>query len=125
MQSLWSGTRPRIHRTDGGPAVPAMSPLKALRRVAAAIRSSVESLVDAIPPYLIYEGPLAEKLRDGNGRSLLRCGRDLVEVDGFTYESLNVGDRLRLRYTRGRKAVSIDRLVPPSGRNKTGVQENR
>ncbi len=77
------------------------------------IRTSVASLVDAVPPYHIFEGPLTDKSRDDDGRCWIRCGGNRVEVDPYTYGALEVGERLRLRYTRGNKAVSIDRLVPP------------
>ncbi len=71
------------------------------------------SLIDAVPPYHLYEGSLTEKVQDEMGRTWIRCGGNLVEVDPFTYEALQVGERLRLRYTRLNRAVSIDRLVPP------------
>ena len=71
-------------------------------------------MIDVVPPYHVFEGALREKLRDCRGRTLIRCGPDLVEVDSFTYDTLKVGERLRLRYTRRKRVVSIDRLVPPS-----------
>ena len=71
-------------------------------------------MFDAVPPYHVFEGALREKLRDSRGRTWIRCGPDLVEVDPFTYDTLEVGERLRLRYTRRKRVVSIDRLVPPS-----------
>ena len=91
----------------------AMSPLGLLKVVAATIRTSVASLIDAVPPYYVFEGPLTDKARDERGKCWIRCGGNPVEVDQHTYEILEVGERLRLRYTRGNRAVSIDRLVPP------------
>ena len=90
-----------------------MSPLGLLRTVATTIRTSIASLVDAVPPYHIFEGPLSDKARDESGKCWIRCGGNPVQVDPYTFEALEVGERLRLRYTRGNRAVSIDRLVPP------------
>ncbi len=90
-----------------------MNPLGMMKAVAATIRTSVASLIDAIPPYNIFEGALTDKARDESGKCWIRCGGNPVEVDPHTYEALEVGERLRLRYTRGNRAVSIDRLVPP------------
>ena len=91
-----------------------MSLLSLPKSLAAKVLSSIASLIDAIPPYHFFEGPLTDKARDERGRCWIRCGGNTVEVDRFTYEALEVGERLRLRYTRSNRAISIDRLVPPS-----------
>ena len=110
--------RPALHASIAvGQALPiyttpAMNPVNAVIAVAGAIRASLASLIDAIPPYHIYVGPLTAKVKDDSGRAWIRCGGNMVEVDAHTYGALEVGERLRLRYTRGKKAVSIDKLVP-------------
>ena len=89
-----------------------MNPLRVLGSVAMTIQRSMASLIDAVPPYHFFEGPLTDKAQDKDGKCWIRCGGNRVEVDPFTYETLEVGERLRLRYTRRNRAVSIDRLVP-------------
>ena len=71
-------------------------------------------LADAFPPYLIVEGPLETKETDAN-KHYLSVASTRVEVDEATVGLLVVGENLRVRYTRGRRAINIDRLMPSRG----------
>ena len=50
-----------------------------------------------------------------DGTLFICVGPEKVEVDAATFEALMVGETLRVRYTRGRRAVNIDRLLPGRG----------
>jgi len=50
-----------------------------------------------------------------DGKLFISVGPEKVEVDAATFEALMVGETLRVRYTRGRRAVNIDRLLPGRG----------
>ncbi len=82
------------------------------------LRGALMSLWDSLPPYKVYEGPLGAKATSPEGKSFIRLGVDMVEVDGVTFDALEVGETLWVRYTRGNKAINIDRLLdghPRSG----------
>ena len=68
------------------------------------------TLVDAIPPYRRAEGVLEDKEIDSRGSSYIRVASVRIEVDKATYEALAMGEELHVRYTRGKRAVNIDRL---------------
>ena len=72
-------------------------------------------LADAFPPYLVAEGPLETKETDDADRYYLSVASTRVEVDEVTFGTLVVGENLRVRYTRGHRAISIDRLMPSRG----------
>lgn len=76
------------------------------------------SLGDSLPPYHVVEGPLKSKEPSLNGVFYLQIGLSKVEVDSFTYGSLEVGEMLRIRCTRSHKAINIDRIVPPQNGSK-------
>ena len=69
------------------------------------------TLVDAIPPYHRVEGVLEDKEIGPRGSSYICVGSARIEVDRATYDTLTVGEQLRVRYTKGKRAVNIDRLA--------------
>ncbi len=69
-------------------------------------------MADAFPPYQYVEGRLTAKDQRPDGAYFLLVENEVVEVDWLTYETLAVGEPLRIRATRTGRAVSIDRLVP-------------
>ena len=80
------------------------------------LRFWIWTLVDAIPPYQRAEGLLETKETDSTGRIHYICVASAkVEVDKSTFETLIVGENLRVRYTRGNRAINIDRLMPGRG----------
>ena len=89
-----------------------MRALGAVARPIQVAASALSSLVDAFPPYVYVEGRLAAKEHRPAGGYYLLVDAEVVEVDWLTYETLVVGEPLRVRATRSHKAVSIDRLVP-------------
>jgi hypothetical protein len=73
------------------------------------------NLADALPPYRMAEGLLEGKETDDAGKYYVTVASAKVEVDGVTFNTLVVGENLRVRYTRGRRAINIDRLLPGRG----------
>ena len=67
-------------------------------------------LIDLIPPYHTIEGPLQGKKADTNGLCYLIVEGEVVEVDASTYETLKEGEAVRIRHTRRKRAISIERL---------------
>ena len=76
-------------------------------------RHSVWTLMDGVPPYRIAEGALEDKGVDSTGRPYIRLEDDRIEIDMGTLDALEVGERLKVRHTRGYRAVNIDRILPP------------
>ncbi len=73
------------------------------------------TLKDALPPYENVDGLLESKEMGADGNHLVCVGSVWVEVDRQTYNTLVVGENLRVRYTRGKRAINIDRLLPGRG----------
>ena len=73
------------------------------------------SFADMLPPYNVAEGIVDEKVVGSDGLPIIRVNKARVSVDRSTYDMLTVGDRLRVRYTRSARAISIDRYVAPNG----------
>ena len=79
------------------------------------LRNWLWTLVDAAPPYQKVNGPLESKATDPNGEFYICVGSARIEVDRATFDTLTVGESLRVRYTRGNRAINIDRLLPENG----------
>ena len=73
------------------------------------------SLYDSCPPYEILDGQLDMKERSADGRYVMSLRNNWLEIDKQTYDVLVAGEFLRVRCTRGRRAVSIDRIVSGRG----------
>ena len=82
---------------------------KRLRRAALDVIGTVS---DAVPPYRKVEGRLEAKEASQAGTFHLLVDSEIVQVDQVTFDTLMVGEALRIRCTRSMKAISIDRLVP-------------
>ena len=80
------------------------------------IRRLWRSITDSVPPYRRTKGLLEAKDADGRGRFYLVVGPVKVEVDRPTFDALVVGEHLRVLHTPGNRAISVDRLVRPEGR---------
>jgi hypothetical protein len=72
------------------------------------------TLGDAFPPYRNVDGQLEFK-NATTRKYYIRVGGIQVEVDRATFETLAVGDTLKVRYTRGNRAVNIDQVVTENG----------
>ena len=79
------------------------------------LKSWLWHLADALPPYRIVEGPLEAKETDDSGAYFVTVASARAEVDEATFNTLVVGETLRVRYTRGHRAINIDRLMPSRG----------
>ena len=87
----------------------------ALRQLAGWIGRWLWMLKDAMPPYRDIEGQLETKEMGAKGKHLVCVSSTWIEVDQQTFDTLVVGENLRVRYTRGKRAVNIDRLLPSKG----------
>ena len=76
---------------------------------------AVLPLVDAFPPYYVAEGVLSSKEVEMNVQYFIHVDDVRIAVDRPTFETLSAGERIRVRYTRGYRAVSIDRFVSTNG----------
>ncbi len=75
------------------------------------------TLVDALPPYRRAEGPLLSKERGPDGKYYIHVSSARIEVDGATFEKLNLGEDLVVRLTKGFRAVNIVVFRPPNEGN--------
>ena len=89
-------------------AIPRPNQLKA---IVCAVANCAWSLTDAIPPYYTCEGELTAKKMTADGERVIQVNGAWLMVDEATYGMLSVGERLRVRYTRRARSISIDRLV--------------
>ena len=81
------------------------------------LRDRLWKLGDAAPPYQKANGPLESKETNPDGKFYIYVGSARIEVDRATFDKLTVGESLRVRYTRGNRAINIDRLLPENGLN--------
>ena len=65
-----------------------------------------------MPPYSVVEGELDEKGIDPGGKPYLQVASETVEVDTSSLDGLEVGNRIKVRQTRGHRAVNIDLILP-------------
>ena len=86
-----------------------------IRVVSQKTGDAVLPLVDAFPPYYVAEGVLSAKEVGTSRRHFICVNGARIAVDRPTFETLSVGERIRVRYTRGSRAVSIDRYVSSNG----------
>ena len=82
-----------------------------LNRILHIIRTRAVSFVDTVPPYKRVEGLLMAKEATPDGRYYLLVKEEMIEVDWLTFDTLMEGEALRIRSTRGYKAISIDRIA--------------
>ena len=89
-----------------------MSPSAIAKRLRQALKSVLGALLDALPPYRRIEGTLVAKEAREDGSYFLLVDGEIVEVDWLTFDTLMIGEALRIRSTRDNKAINIDRLLP-------------
>ena len=76
----------------------------------------VYDIFDAVPPYRYAEGLLEGKeYLDEKDRYVISVASARVEVDGFTFDNLMIGEQVKVRLTRTGRAVNIERMVPRQG----------
>ena len=88
---------------------------KLLLRISRLLPSGLSALWDALPPYRHYEGPLSGKEIGAGGKHYIVVERERVAVDQVTFDLLEVGETIRVRYTRAKRAINIDRIVRSPG----------
>ena len=86
-----------------------------LKSTSRRVESLASSLVDALPPYYVIEGTLESKRVDDRGRFILLVNGAPISVDLPTYHILDIGEHIRVRYTRGARAINIDRFMDSNG----------
>lgn len=79
------------------------------------LQSVIESLTDALPPYRIAVGVLDAKETGDDGKFYLRVAESRIQVDEATLHALEIGEMLRVRCTRGYRAINIDRYPSRNG----------
>lgn len=79
------------------------------------LKSWLKALIDSFPPYHRVEGLLEAKEVNPEGKLCISVGSVGIEVDRTTFDVLVVGERLRVLYTRRRRAITVDRLLPGKG----------
>ena len=79
------------------------------------LESVVESLTDALPPYRTAQGVLDAKETCDDGKFYIHVAGSRVEVDEATCHILEIGEMLKVRYTRGDRAINIDRYLHHNG----------
>lgn len=79
------------------------------------LESVVESLTDALPPYRTAQGILDAKETCVDGKFYIHVTDSRVEVDEATCQILEIGEMLKVHYTRGGRAINIDRYLPQNG----------
>ena len=98
-----------------------MAQLQTIRRsvqlkvIARAVVNLINSLTDLIPPYYVAEGQLVMKGMADDGRLRIHVNSAWLTVDQPTFDLLNTGEYVRVRYTRRVRAISIDRYVSRNG----------
>jgi len=86
-----------------------------LKRLSHKLGGTVWSLADALPPYKTARGPLDAKENGKGGGHYIRVAGARVRIDEAAFEVLTVGEVVKVRYTRGGKAINIDRYISPNG----------
>jgi hypothetical protein len=89
-----------------------MGVLAAVNRLRRALQRWVWSLGDSIPPYRVVKAPLDAKEAAPNGKFYIYVRGARVEIDGATFDILTAGEMIRVRYTRGHRAINIDVFLP-------------
>ena len=64
-----------------------------------------------MPPYSIVEGEVDEKGIEPGGKPYVLVSSETVEVDTSSLDGLEVGNRIKIRQTRGHRAVNIDLML--------------
>ena len=93
-----------------------MGVLTLVKIFSARLESVMESLTDALPPYRTAQGVLDAKETCDDGKFYIHVAGSRVEVDETTCQTLEIGEMLKVRYTRGDRAINIDRYLPHNGR---------
>ena len=75
------------------------------------------ALKDAVPPYFLVDGPLEGKEPDPSGKFYILVQSMRIEVDEATFQILTLGESLQVRYTKGKRAINIDKLLPGNQRD--------
>ena len=64
-----------------------------------------------MPPYYVMEGEVDEKGIGPGGKPYILVASETIEVDTGSLDELEVGDRIKIRQTRGHRAVNIDLML--------------
>ena len=112
---ILDGARPTVGSGADGEGPRATGDNVMMHRSWRWLKYYVWTLADAFPPYRNVQGQLESKDASPIGKFYIRVGGVRVEVDTATFDTLAIGDSLRVRYTRGSRAVNIDQLVYENG----------
>ena len=76
--------------------------------------SFFSNILDIIPPYQVTEGLLENKEED-DGDFFIHVSSKKIFVDEHTFTLLMIGENIKVMTTRGRRAITIERLLPTQG----------
>mgnify|MGYP001317993379 FL=1 len=79
------------------------------------VKLFISECLDSCPPYKSVEGLLEVKEVDDKERYFIYISSEKIQVDLATFEILMIGENLKVRFTRAKKAINIDRLIPSQG----------
>jgi len=74
------------------------------------LRKAAYSLIDLIPPYCTIVGELKSKEVGPNSSWYVIVGEERISVDPIAFDTLQEGERVKIRSTRRKRAISIERL---------------
>ena len=89
-----------------------MGPLAIGKWLGRLARSISALVLNAVPPYRRIEGNLISKEARPDGTYFILVADEIIQVDWLTFDTLMVGEALRVRATRDNEAINIDRLMP-------------
>ena len=75
------------------------------------LKQAAYNLFDLVPPYHTILGELKRKEFSPDNFAYLIVGKERVLVDPFVFDLLEEGEQVKIRSTRSRRAISIERLV--------------
>ena len=64
---------------------------------------------------------MSYKEADTDGMPYIVVNAAAIEVDKVTFDRVAVGDKVRVRYTRDAKAISIDRIIEGARQNGSDI----
>lgn len=75
------------------------------------LKQAAYNLVDLVPPYHTIVGELKRKEFSSDNSPYLIVGRERILVDPSVFDLLQEGEQLKIRSTRSKRAISIERLI--------------
>ena len=75
------------------------------------LKRTAYNLIDLVPPYHTIVGELKRKEFSSGNSAYLIVDRERILVDPSVFDLLEEGEELKIRSTRRKRAISIERLI--------------